>query len=82
MHFKKLVLQTAHLKTLEEFYSSILELNAREIHGKEVLIKIGDTDLHFVEGAQKEPFYHFAVNIPANKIEEARAWLSKKTNLL
>jgi hypothetical protein len=29
-----------------------------------------------------EPFYHFAINIPANKIEEAKDWLSNKVKLL
>src|SRR5438874_12694704 len=29
-----------------------------------------------------ERFYHFAINIPANKIREAKAWLSNKVQLL
>jgi len=82
MRVEKLVLQTCYLKTLEEFYSSLLELPVQEISGKEIVVKIGNTDLVFVGTSEKEPFYHFAINIPANKIEEAKTWLSKRVALL
>ena len=29
-----------------------------------------------------KPFYHYAINIPANKIEEAKDWLSNRVRLL
>src|SRR5438552_3652089 len=45
-------------------------------------LKIGSTDLVFSETKQAEPFYHIAINIPANKIQEARTWLSNKLRLL
>ena len=82
MRVEKLILQTSYLKTLEEFYSSILDLPVQEISEKEIIVKIGSTDLIFAETKETEPFYHFAVNIPANKIEEARNWLKGKINLL
>ena len=82
MQVKKLVLQTAFLKTLREFYSSVLELPVQPFDEKEITIKIGSTDLVFSETKQAEPFYHIAINIPANKIQEARTWLSNKLRLL
>ena len=82
MLVKKLVLQTAYLKTLEEFYSSILELPVNRINEKEIEINIGSTSLVFSETKETDPFYHFAINIPRNKIEEARIWLSGKVKLL
>jgi hypothetical protein len=82
MRVEKLILQTGYLRTLEEFYSSLLELPVQEIGDKEMLVKIGGTDLIFVETTEMEPFYHFAINIPSNQIEEARNWLSNKVNLL
>jgi len=82
MLVEKLVLQTAYLRTLEEYYSSILELPVRRINEKEIEINIGNTTLIFSETNEAEPFYHFAVNIPCNKIEEARTWLSGKVKLL
>jgi hypothetical protein len=82
MRVEKLILQTGYLKTLEEFYSSVLDLPVQEITGKEIIVNIGSSDLVFVETKETEPFYHFAINIPANKIEEARNWLKGKINLL
>src|SRR5947207_4232176 len=82
MRIKKLFLQTSYLKTLEEFYSSILELPSETIDKKEIVVKIGISDLIFTETKEAEPFYHFAINIPSNKIEEAKTWLGNKVKLL
>ena len=41
MKIKKLVLQTAYLKTLEEFYSSVLELPVQVTNENEMRINIG-----------------------------------------
>lgn len=82
MKIKELSLQTSYLNTLQEFYSSILELPVRPIDKEKILIKIGYTNLVFTETTTGEPFYHFAINIPANKIEEAKNWLSNKVKLL
>jgi len=82
MKIKKLDLQTAYLKTLQEFYSSVLELPVQSPDERRLNIQVGDSDLIFTETTTKEPFYHFAINIPANKIEEAKHWLSKKVRLL
>jgi hypothetical protein len=80
MLIKKLVLQTAYLQTLKEFYSSILELPV-QITGEGLEIQAGSTRLIFTESGEAEPFYHFAFNIPANKIEEAKNWLKPKVKL-
>ena len=82
MKIKKLVLGTVYLETLREFYSSILELPVQVSNDREMIVKIGNSKLIFVETKNSEPFYHFAINIPSNKIEEARAWLSGKLNLI
>src|SRR6266542_728780 len=82
MVFRKLILQTAYLETLKEFYSSILSLPVEVLNRQEILIKIDASDLIFSETKDEEPFYHFAVNIPSNKIEEAKNWLGSKVKLL
>ena len=74
MKIKKLSLQTASLKTLQEFYFSILELPVQSAGEPEINIKVGNSDLVFTETTTAEPFYHFAINIPSNKIEEAKDW--------
>ena len=82
MRVKKLVLQTAHLKTLEEFYSLVLQLHVQSIDDAEIKVTMGDSDLVFIKADHPEPFYHFAINIPANKIEQAKTWLTAKVELL
>jgi len=82
MKIKKLDLQTAYLKTLQEFYASVLELPVEQPGDNKIKIKIGDSDLIFAEEAAGEPSYHYAINIPSNKIEEAKYWLSNKVRLL
>jgi hypothetical protein len=70
------------METLKEFYSSILELPVLLDGKKQILIRVGSSDLIFMETKTIEPVYHFAFNIPANKIEEAKEWLSYKVKLL
>jgi len=83
MQIKKLVLQTSYLKTLGEFYSSLLELPVKVIDEKKISMAIGSTELVFDETSVAEPFYHFAITIPANKIKQAKTWLrNKKIELL
>jgi len=82
MKIKKLDIETAYLKTLQEFYSSVLELPVEQRDEKKIRIKIGDGELIFTEATTGEPYYHFAINIPANKIEETKAWLNNRVKLL
>lgn len=82
MLITKIILETAYLHIVKEFYSSILELQVDTIDERTIAIAIGNTELIFKEAARLEPFYHLAINIPANKIEEAKAWLSGKVSLI
>ena len=82
MKVTKLSLETAYLKTLQEFYSVVLGLPVEQPDENQIEIKIGDSHLVFHETTASEPFYHYAINIPANKIDEAKAWLSAKVKLL
>ena len=47
------------------------------------MIRAGETTIRFVQVKQEgaAPFYHFAFNIPENKIEKARDWQLKRTAL-
>lgn len=82
MKIKRLTIETLYLQTLKEFYSSILELPVSIIDENEIVVQIGSSELIITEGIEKEAVYHFAINIPANKIEEARSWLMRKVKLL
>ena len=78
MILKKILIQTSLLSSLREFYSSVLELNIEHQSQSQINIRIGASVLVIEQTSKAEPFYHFAINIPANKIEEARAWLLNK----
>jgi hypothetical protein len=82
MQINELHLRTAYVQTVKEFYSSLLELPVESNSEDEITITIGVTKLVFTETSKGEPFYHFAINIPCNKIEEARTWLKEKVGLL
>ncbi len=83
MFVKKILIQTSRLTDLRDFYQSVLKLNIQKINESTVEIQIGNSILEISETKTGDPFYHFAFNIPANKIEEARVWLlNKKIELL
>ena len=81
MKIKSLVLETKDRKRLAAFYQEALELPVTQT-GTDVLVTMGTTIIRFKQATKQDPFYHFAITIPSNKIEEAKEWLSKKVELL
>ncbi len=81
MLLKELRLQTMQLSALSHFYADILELPVTK-EDDAISIKTGNSQIIFEETKSKDPFYHFAFNIPANKFEEALQWTQKKVKLL
>jgi len=81
MEIKQLILQTSAIKKLTEFYSIVMELPVALQSDTGIMVRIGSTELVFQQAGTADPFYHFAINIPANKIEEAKAWLSGRVDL-
>src|SRR6185436_17466980 len=82
MEITAIKLQTSSLKQLINFYRDVLELPA-EIDGQsKITIGIGRTALVFEQVRGADPFYLFAINIPSNKIDEAKTWLSPRAELI
>ncbi len=81
MKIKSLVLETKDVKGLAAFYQEVLELPITKTD-TEFLITMGATTIRFTQSTNLDPFYHFAITIPSNKIEDAKEWLSKKVELL
>src|SRR5690348_5446897 len=81
MQIKRLIIETSALKQLTDFYITLMELPGK-LSGEKLIIQIGSTELVFKQAGAADPFYHFAINIPANKIEEAKRWLEQKTELI
>ena len=82
MHLKEIKLYTAHLQELFYFYYETLGLDC-ELTRIELQIRTKDSLLRFEKSvADNDPYYHFAFNIPSNKIEEAYIWLKERVKLL
>ena len=83
MLLKEIILQTKNIDDLYDFYLNKLQFNVIKTGSKTISINAGKTKLIFEETNKADnPFYHFAFNVPSNKIEEAAQWLKDKVELL
>ena len=73
-------MHTSRLKELTDCYIKLMELPVELSGDKQITARIGSTELVFQQATAADPFYHFAINIPANKIDEAKAWLKKRVD--
>lgn len=81
----RLELQTAQpLPELLRFYRDLLGLEVAEQTPNRLTIVAGRTVIAFEKASPEdgEPAYHFAFNIPENKIWEAREWQRERTPIL
>jgi hypothetical protein len=82
MWLKKVKLQTTDISSLKNFYSKTLELKVDELEGS-IFIHTQLSQLLFeTVNNGSNPFYHFAFNIPFNKVEEAENWLKSRVELI
>lgn len=74
----------APLPAMRKFYEKTLGLRILGESATELTIGGGLTPITFVtkQGMKQAPFYHFAFNIPENRIREARAWQRERTELI
>lgn len=82
MKLEQLQLQTNNLKNTARFYQEILELSIIENSSESISIQAGNSILKFIENKNFNSIYHFAFNIPNNKLEEAIIWVKNKIDLL
>lgn len=82
MKLEHVQIQTNNIPETIAFYRDILELPIIEKTSKSVTIKAGNSILKFVENPDFNSMYHFAFNIPENKLEEAIAWCNDKIDLV
>jgi catechol-2,3-dioxygenase len=76
------LLTAAPLAKMKEFYRDLLGLPVLAERAGRVTIGAGETSLTFESADASQPFYHFAFNIPENKIRAARDWQRERTPLL
>ena len=83
MQIKKIFLETPRLNELKEFYNEMLCLPLTITKNQELVVQAGSSEIIFKQDQDnRQPYYHFALNIPYNKIEEARWWLKEKIKLI
>lgn len=82
MNISELQLFTSSISSLKKFYSDILGLQITESSNGMFRVKVGATGLIFLEEPATKPYYHFAINIPKNQINEAIEWLKQKVSLI
>ena len=81
MKIKEFILYTQNLEKQTKFYSMDLGLKIRHQDEKRCSFNAGKSILTFEVSENSTP-YHFALNIPSNKDEEAHTWLKQRVELL
>jgi catechol 2,3-dioxygenase-like lactoylglutathione lyase family enzyme len=75
---------SAPVAEMKEFYHQVLGLRVSDEKADRLTVAAGGTPITFVTSTADDgkPFYHFAFNIPENKIVAAHGWQKKRTPLL
>lgn len=81
MDINVLTIYSNRLETQVHFYQNILGFTVLHRALDRVSLAIGTSVLHIIQREGATP-YHFAMNIPANKVSEARDWLKHRTDIL
>jgi hypothetical protein len=78
------LLTAAPLAEMKSFYQQSLGLPVLEDRPDRLTVAAGATPIAFVPARPDggRPFYHFAFNIPENKVRAARAWQLERSPLL
>lgn len=80
---KKVEMLTHSIFELKEFYVGSLGLPILNENPSSFSVKAGQSVITFIESRLNiKPMYHFAFNIPENKIDEAVRWLAPKVPLI
>lgn len=82
MKLAHIEIQTNNIQKTIAFYQDILELEIIENNTQSVSIQAGNSILKFVENPKFNSIYHFAFNIPENKLDEAIEWCKNKVDLI
>lgn len=82
MNIRTLHLLTDDIQGTASFYRDVLSLPVQEVNAEHLAVTAGATTIIFQQSSGLQPKYHFAFNIPCNKIEEALAWCSLRLTIL
>jgi catechol-2,3-dioxygenase len=82
MQILEISILTDSLKKTEKFYTELLGLKVVKQDRASITFQAGKSLLTFNRSYRQKPVYHFAFNIPYNKLNEAVTWASLKIPLL
>lgn len=82
MDIIEIIIHTNDLAETETFYSDILGLKLARKGQNSISFLAGKSTLTFIKSNNLNPKYHFAFNIPKNKLDEAIIWATSKLNLI
>jgi len=82
MKLEQIQIQTNNIQETTAFYQDILDLPIIEKNSKWITIQAGNSILKFIENTAFNSIYHFAFNIPENKLDEAIEWCKNKVGLI
>lgn len=82
MKIKEIELLSKNLAEALKFYSEVLNFETLESSDEKISLKAGDSILTFKKTSAENPVYHFAFDIPNNKLEESLQWLSQRVDLI
>lgn len=66
----------------EKFYSEILGLELLSKDKEIISFRVGTSKLSFIKSVDVNPTYHFAFNIPNNKLLQAICWANSRVDLI
>ncbi len=81
MKIRQLTLFTNKLKEEKEFYTKKIGFNLLKQGKSQFTIRVGWSQLTFVSSSEAHN-YHYCFLIPSNKLNEAVAWLEKRTSII
>jgi len=82
MNILEIEIQSDNLVETEKFYAELLGLTITRKDHNAISFLAGKSILTFTKSEGSNPTYHFAFNIPNNKIDEAVDWASSKLDLI
>jgi catechol 2,3-dioxygenase-like lactoylglutathione lyase family enzyme len=82
MNILAIELLTDDIDKTETFYNEVLGLSTASKSKSSISFATVSTKLTFRSSENVNPVYHFAFDIPNNKLMDAFAWIEKKTEIL
>lgn len=82
MLINKVKLYSNRLREMQDFYVGLLGFQLVNRTEELLVIRAGESILEFhSDYTLKNPFYHFAFNIPSNQFDQAKEWIKTKVPL-